>query len=315
MYIKDLIEKLILEEIEKLAPVNISKESNIAMNCDDFIRLTTPSSNLEATLDDIKARTVFMKNQNIKIDEKFAPYIKINNENQVVEHEGRARFYYFTYILGDDKNKNDAIEINIEKEGKFLSSKDRDLPRVIYSQGDGKFKVSKEYSYNDVIYSEFDEETEIRIPTSIDDLESDIDNSDLGEMNEKFRDKDYARAAYELSGELDYKVRKNPIEALKYYGDVLLFIYNNPSFDLEDPMRYLARESLVENGLETNKNLIISIYKDVGNEVGKAFAHAVLDRKEDAIRDLGWVIKDPEERKSRRDDIDRLIDWIESKNA
>lgn len=310
MYIKVLIEQLILEELEKLADVNINKNSKIAMNCDDFIRLTIPSSEFEATLDDIKARAELAKNQNFKVDENFAPYIKINDNNQVVEHEGRARFYYFTKIQNDGKYATDSFEINIKKGNEFLTSRDK-LPKIISSQGDGKFRVVKEQDYDYVVYREFDEETEIKVPEDIWDFQSDIGGSRPDEMADKLADEDYRKEAYDYSADLapeTYFVKKNEytlLDLLQYFETTMLFLHKKGSpgqrANLEDPISSWAEYILLNNNLQQNKKLIQEIDKEIkagkiSLKVADAFVNAVLAEK-------GYL-------KSATDDMHDLEDWI-----
>jgi hypothetical protein len=122
----------------------------------------------------------------------------------------------------------------------------------------------------------FNRGNNIKVPTSINDLESDIYNSDLGEIDEKFANKDYKSAAYELSNDLKTMVEEDPIKTLKDYETLLLFIYKNRSLELEDPIRNLVKISLEGSDFETNKNLINLIYNEVGYEVGNIFANLIL---------------------------------------
>ena len=307
MHIKDLIEQLILEELDKLAPVNISKNSKIAMNCDDFIRLTTTSNEFEATLGDIKGRAALMKNQNIKIDESFAPYIEINDNNQVVEHEGRARFYYLAYIQNDGKYATDSIEINIKKGNEFLTSRD-ELPKIISSQGDGKFRVVKEQEYSYVVYREFDEQAEIKVPEDIWDFQSDIANSRPDEMADKLADKDYREKVYNYSDDLTpgtYFVQENEynlVKLLNDFGTTMLFLHKkgSPSRQarLEDPISHWAEQIILNNNLQQNKELIQEIENKVDGEVANAFINAVL-AEIDYLKSADTT-----------DDMHDLADWI-----
>jgi hypothetical protein len=311
MHIKDLIEQLILEELEKLADANINKNSKIAMNCDDFIRLTIPSSEFEATLDEIKARAELAKNRNFKVDENFAPYIKINDNNQVVEHEGRARFYYFTKIQNNGKYATDSFEINIKKGNEFLTSRD-ELPKIISSQGDGKFRVVKEQDYDYVVYREFDEKTEIKVPEDIWDFQSDIVNSRPEEMADKLADEDYRDEVYIYSADLMSPEfvpnnKHNLVKFLTDFGTTMLFLHKKGSpgrrANLEDPISAWAEYILLNNNLQQNKKLIQEIEneakkRNIDPDVASAFINAVLAEK-------GYL-----KSADTTDDMHDLEDWI-----
>ena len=141
------------------------------------------------------------------------------------------------------------------------------------------------------------EETEVRIPETISDFQSDIVKSERSEMAEKLKDDDYYEKAKKFSEDLkslSQEIKDNgKLRLAKYtlseliatFGDTMFFLHekDGPASrdQLEDPIDYWANHILLDNDFEENKDLIQKIDNEAGSDVADAFANAVLKKVDD----------------------------------
>ena len=159
------------------------------------------------------------------------------------------------------------------------------------------------------------EETEVRIPETIWDFQSDIAKSkgSRSKMDEKLQDDDYYKKAKEFSEDLkslSQKIKDNgKLRLLNYtlpelmaaFGTTMLFLHEKDGparwNKLADPIRHWAEYILLNNNLEQNIELIQKI-DEAGSDVATAFVNAVIQK----VTRLDSA--------DTTDDMYKLVNWI-----